>query len=455
MRMINNALTGANAAQVALNAASQNIANVMTPGYSRQGVVLTTRQPGGGDPLSPGYGVEVSAVRRFSDDYKNLMQWQAGSNLGALSAAQPYYAQLEQVLGTAGTSLSGGFDKFFAALNAASLDSGVMREQVLREADALAQRFNNLDGVLASQLDAIREQRNATVTQINSLTGNLAELNLKLAAGRAQGINVSGLEDERDRQIDALSALVEVKVLEVSDGSKTISLSNGLPLVAAGEAARLSNESHADGSQTLKLAFAQDKYAMPGGELGGQLGGLNQFEKDVARPMVAKVRVLAGELATRVNEQLAKGFDMNGQPGKPLFVFDPGAASGVLRTSGLKSAELGFSGDKDKPGNNDNLRTLIEVKSQTFDLAGVGQVTLGDAYSQMLGQLAVASQQNKGGLDTAKVIRAEAEKNWQGTSGVNRDEEAINLIEFQKMYQANMKVISVANQLFDSTLAIL
>ncbi|XLM21863.1 flagellar hook-associated protein FlgK, partial [Chromobacterium piscinae] len=86
---------------------------------------------------------------------------------------------------------------------------------------------------------------------------------------------------------------------------------------------------------------------------------------------------------------------------------------------------------------------------------GIGQVTLGDAYSQMIGHLAIASQQNKSGLDTANVIRAESEKNWQGTSGVNRDEEAVSLIEFQKMYQANMKVISVANQLFESTLAIL
>ncbi|MEO3959812.1 flagellar basal body rod C-terminal domain-containing protein, partial [Chromobacterium piscinae] len=75
--------------------------------------------------------------------------------------------------------------------------------------------------------------------------------------------------------------------------------------------------------------------------------------------------------------------------------------------------------------------------------------------SQMIGHLAISSQANKAGLATANVIRAEAEKNWHATSGVQRDEEAVSLIEFQKMYQANMKVIAVANQLFESTLAIL
>jgi flagellar hook-associated protein 1 FlgK len=455
MRMIDNALTGAQAAQVALNTASQNIANQQTPGYSRQGVALATQTPGLGDPNSAGYGVSVASVRRFSDDYKNLQQWQAGSHVGALSAAQPYFSQLEKVMGSDGSSLSAGFDKFFAALNAASLDSNTMRDQVVREAGSLAQRFNNLYGVLTSQQAAIAEQRSATLTQINSATANLATLNQKLIAARAQGINTSGLEDERDRQIDALASLVEVRVVAQPDGGKSISLTNGLPLVSGDSAATLSSEAQPDGSQQLKLAFGTEKYAMPGGDLGGQLGGLNQFEVQVLRPAQEQVRALAGELASRVNGQLAKGYDMNGQSGKPLFQFDPGAAHGLLQTTGIGAADLGFSADPAKPGNNDNLQQILAIRQQRFALSGIGQVTLGDAYSQMIGHLAIASQQNKSGLDTANVIRAESEKNWQGTSGVNGDEEAVSLIEFQKMYQANMKVISVANQLFESTLAIL
>ncbi|UTH72874.1 flagellar hook-associated protein FlgK [Chromobacterium sp. IIBBL 290-4] len=455
MRMINNALTGTQAAQVALNTASQNIANLKTPGYSRQGVVFATQLPGTGDPNSAGYGVNVAEVRRFSDDYKNLLQWQAGSQLGEQSAARPYFSQLEQVMGSQGSSLSVGFDKFFAALNAASLDSNTMRDQVVREAGALAQRFNNLHGVLTSQLAAIAEQRNATLTQMNSAAANLGKLNEKLIAARAQGINTSGLEDERDRQIDQLASLVEVRVVAQPDGGKNVTLTNGLPLVAGDSVATLSSETQPDGSQQLKLAFGTEKYTMQGGQLGGQLGGLNQFETDMLRPVIDQVRTLAGELANKVNTQLAKGFDMKGQPGKPLFVFDAGAAHGLLQTTGLQAADLGFSGDKDKPGNNDNLQQLIALKQQTLPLAGIGQVTLGDAYSQMIGHLAIASQQNKSALDTSGVIRAEAEKNWQSSAGVNRDEEAVNLIEFQKMFQANMKVISVANQLFESTLAIL
>jgi flagellar hook-associated protein 1 FlgK len=69
-----------------------------------------------------------------------------------------------------------------------------------------------------------------------------------------------------------------------------------------------------------------------------------------------------------------------------------------------------------------------------------------------VGKLGVLSQQNKSSLATADTVRMQAEQDWQSTSGVNQDEEAVNLVEYQKMYQANMKVMSVANSLFDTIL---
>jgi flagellar hook-associated protein 1 FlgK len=82
-------------------------------------------------------------------------------------------------------------------------------------------------------------------------------------------------------------------------------------------------------------------------------------------------------------------------------------------------------------------------------------VLLSDADTQLVGKLAVDSQQNKGALQTSQTLRDQAVDDWQATSGVNEDEEAVNLVEYQRMYQANMKVVSVANTLFDATLAMM
>jgi flagellar hook-associated protein 1 FlgK len=88
-------------------------------------------------------------------------------------------------------------------------------------------------------------------------------------------------------------------------------------------------------------------------------------------------------------------------------------------------------------------------------VTGLGTVLLGDADTQLVGKLAVNSQQNKSALGTYPDLRDQAEADWQSTSGVNQDEEAVNLVEYQNMYQANMKVMSVANALFDATLAMM
>jgi len=67
----------------------------------------------------------------------------------------------------------------------------------------------------------------------------------------------------------------------------------------------------------------------------------------------------------------------------------------------------------------------------------------------------MSSQQNQSSLSTAQTVRNQAQATWQSTSGVNNDEEATNLVQYQQMYQSNMKVIEVANQLFDATLSMI
>jgi flagellar hook-associated protein 1 FlgK len=146
---------------------------------------------------------------------------------------------------------------------------------------------------------------------------------------------------------------------------------------------------------------------------------------------------------------------MTNATGKPLFVYNTGSTSSMLQVaSGFQTSDLAFSADG-MPGDTGNLQKLVDIKNQALTLTGLGSVLLSDTDTQLVGQLAVNSQQNKGALDTAQTMRDQAMADWQSTSGVNQDEEAVNLVEYQNMYQANMKVMSVANALFDATLAMM
>ena len=452
MSILNNALSGAVASQLALSASSQNIANLQTKGYTRQSALLNAVAPAAGSSQA-GNGVRVTALMRFSDSYKTQQMWRSASDLGAHSQTQPYLTQLEQVMGDDTASLSSGIDGFFAALNSvAGVDptSTPLRQQVVTAAGLLAQRFNSMNNVYNAQLQSVRQQRSALVDSANTAIASIASLNAQIANANATGSNASALIDARDQAIDSLASQMGLEVSDQPDGTRNVSLKTGQSLVLGGIAGKLAVSGGA--AQTFSLTFAGTTFDLDTTRAGGQLGGLSTYEQDTLLPLQQGVADMAQQIAQKVNDQLQAGYAMDGTPGKPLFVYNPGNTSNMLQVAdGYQTSDLAFSGDG-TAGDTGNLQKLVAIKSQTITMAKIGNVMISDADTQLVGRLAVDSQQNKGALTTAQTMRNQAVADWQSTSGVNQDEEAVHLVEYQNMYQANMKVMSVANALFDATL---
>ena len=455
MSIMNNALSGALASQLALSASSQNIANLQTKGYTRQSALLTAVAPSSGSG-GAGNGVSVSSLLRFSDDYKTQQLWRTNSQLGEASQTQPYMTQLEKVMGDDESNLSSGIDTFFAALNAvAGVDptSTPLRQQVVSTANQMAERFNSLNNVFSAQMQSIRQQRSALVDSANSSIATIASLNTQIASGNAAGNNVSSLIDARDQAIDSLANQMAIEVSDQGDGSRNVSLKTGQSLVLGGIAGTLSAEGTSD--QVFKLNIAGSSFTLDPTKAGGQLGGLSSYVQDTLKPMQQGVAEIAKTIADKVNATLTTGYTSGTTLGKPLFVFNAAGSSNMLQVAdNFQTADLAFSGDG-TPGDTGNLQKLVDIKNQSITTATLGTVLIGDADTQLVGKLAVQSQQNKTALSTAQSMRDQADADWQSTSGVNQDEEAVNLVEYQNMYQANMKVMSVANALFDATLAMM
>ena len=447
-----NALSGALAAQAALNTVSQNIANSQTKGYTRQGVLLQALASDAG-VNSAGNGVQVGALLRFSDSYKSQQMWRANSDLGQRSQTQPYLTQLEKVMADKTSSISYGVDNFFKALNAAAVDptSTPLRQQVITMADSMSQQINSIYNLTSNQLISANQQRSTLLPSLNESLASIAALNQKIIQVGSAGTNTSALIDQREQLIDKVSSQVAVEVINNPDGSASISLKAGQPLVVGDMAATL-NFSTLSGTQTLELTFAGTTFKLDDTKVGGQLGGLGDFMQNTLKPLQVSIAEIAQQMSSMVNTQLNAGQTAPGVPGKDLFVYNPASATGLLGIDPtFKAADLAFSSDG-TPGDSGNLQLLVNIKSQPITLTSLGSVLLNDADTQVVGKLAVDSQQNQSLLKTATTIRQQSEDDWKSTSAVNRDEEAINLIEYQNMYQANMKVISVANNLFDATL---
>lgn len=454
MDMITIGYSGANTAQVELNVTAQNTANAMTDGYTRQVAVISSIGASSGSMNSAGNGVQVDSIRRVSNQYQVNQVWYAASDNGYYSTQQEYLTQLETVLSDENSSLSGGFDNFFAALNEAttSPDDSALRQQVISEAGALSLRINNTLSYIDSQSGEIASQEQAMVEQVNTLTSGIASYNQQIADAEANGDNASALYDARDQMVEQLSSIMDVQVSIDDKGNYNVTLQNGQPLVSGQQSSTIALETNADGSQSMSLTFAGTTSSMTS-DTGGSLGALFDYQNQVLSPLSDSINSMASQFADAVNTQLAQGYDLNGNPGEPLFIYDANDANGPLTVNpDLSADELAFSSSPDESGNSDNLQALIAISSEPLEIDNFGTVTVGEACSTIISDIGIYSQQNQTEAQAASTVYAEAQNQQSNISGVSMDEEAVNLITYQQIYEANLKVISTGAEIFDSVL---
>ncbi len=164
------------------------------------------------------------------------------------------------------------------------------------------------------------------------------------------------------------------------------------------------------------------------------------------------VQGMAESVATLFNDQLGQGYDLNGNPGKPLFVFDPNNPAGMLTVTDLQPEEIALSGDPDEVGNGDNLKALIDLRNKPVDIPGLGNMSLNDGAASIVSTIGIASRKSQTETDAATAVYEQAQNQRDNLSAVNQDEEAINLQTYMQAYQSNMKVIATGNQIFSDLL---
>lgn len=440
MSMLNIGLSGLAASQIALNVTAQNTANVNVAGYSRQEALLNSRSSGSFGRLDVGLGVAVGSLRRVADDYIAAQLWRVTSQRGFNESFDEYIGQAEQLVGSDALSINLGMDSFFAALDGAAEEpqSIAPRQQIVSSANALSRRFNQLASSLQLQSTQLDGQLDASVTQINTLAKQIADLNTKIRDLNARGGNTAQLEDQRDQTVKTLSTLAAVKVTRQADSTLSIGLAQGQPLVLAGEAAKLSRLGTA-----LNVNLSGQNFPVAGNP-GGTLGGLIEYRDSTLIPAQQKLDAMAVKLADDFNAQLAAGTDINAPrtAGAPLFTYDPtNPAGSIAIVAGYKAEDLAFGAAAAGVGDNSNLLRLLALKDGNYS-----------AFSGLLGELAIRSSQSQAELAASEQLVTEIQAKRDAVSGVNLDEENANMMKYLQSYQANAKVIGAADEIFNTLL---
>jgi len=218
--------SGINAYQRALATVSNNIANATTEGYSRQDVTISANSPRrvGTDYL--GTGAVLGGVRRLYDAFVDLNLRSSNSELQAQMPVVTYVNRLIDVMGDQSIGLTTALNQFFKAGRDLATDpaSTVQRSNFLRNADALASRFRELDGQFELLDNETRQAVNSNIGKINSLTAQIAQLNKQLTRHSSESEQPAELLDQRDKLLRELSTLTGIKTRFEQNGAVLVSV---------------------------------------------------------------------------------------------------------------------------------------------------------------------------------------------------------------------------------------
>ena len=440
------------AAQVGVNTAGNNIANVSTPGYSRQQVVQTV--------AASGQGTQVAEVQRVYSDYlgKQLI-----SSQSANSQLQAQYSQIQpidQLLSDSTTAgLGPALQNFFNGLQdlAASPADPVARQALLADAEALSAGFNDLSGRLEEVGQSLNQQISSSVEQVNNSAQRLADLNqaIQSSTNLNDGKPANELVDQRNQLVSDLSKQIKVTVSE-QGGQFNLFIGNGQPLVLGSKPYSLQTVASKTDPKRTEVAYGDGTPMKADDFAGGALGGLLEFRDQTLVPTQNALGRIAMGLASGMNAQHREGTTLGNQAGGDFFSLPDtsteATAAGAIRLAITDVKDIAAATKGSAVGDNGNLLKMIDLQSAKV-LDGNTR-SYQSAYVQLVGQVGSKTRELEVTSTASEQIQTQAERSLQGVAGVNLDEEAANLIRYQQSYQAAGKVIQLAKQLFDTVLSI-
>ncbi|MDC6110345.1 flagellar hook-associated protein FlgK [Serratia rubidaea] len=544
--LINTAMSGLNAAQVALSTVSNNISNYNVAGYNRQTAILA--QNGGMGTMAGfiGNGVTVTSVNREYNQFITNQLRGAQSQAGAHNAYYEKISQIDNLLADKTNNVSTNMQDFFKSLQNVVNNAGddASRNTVLGKANGLVNQIGNADKYLRDLDAGVNQQLSESAVQINNYSQQIAKLNDEITRLRgSSGSEPNALLDQRDQLVTELNQIVNVQVTQQDGDAYTVSFANGLTLVQGSNTYQVEAVPSSDDPARLTLGYNRGNGAseIPTGQItGGSVSGVLKFRSEALDGARNQLGQLVLAMADSFNQQHRAGFDIHGEPGGDFFSFSGGrvvensrnggnaelsvsytdtgkvqasdyrvefdgsnwqvtrlsdnvkvnATAGTdadgkptLEFEGLRigidgtankndsftvkpvsdvagnlkvaisdAGKLAAAGSEDGgSGDNDNVKKLNDLQTQKLV---DGKATLSGAYASLVsnvGNQTAAAKTNS--VAQGNIVKQLTEQQ-QSVSGVNLDEEYGELLRFQQYYMANAQVIQTASSMFDALLSI-
>ena len=473
--------SGLYAANTWLNITANNISNEQTKGYSRQ---TATQQAS--RPLRVyqrygqlGSGVEVSNISRVRDEYYDVKYWLNNCKQGDSSTRAYYLTQIEDYFADDGVS---GFTTEFGGLynsleelskNPADLSA---RSSMLNYAQNFLEYMTTIRTNLQNTQADINAEISSNVDQINALAKEIAIINKQINVIELQGANANTLRDKRALLLDELSSIVEVDTNEVtySNGKSEFyvticgkSLVNNYDCFTLEVVAR---EDKADSDDLVGLYDIQWSYGESfNPATSGTTGTLaalirlrdgNNYIPEENNPhsepiafkgipyYINEVEKFLEELTSTLNDIHSVGVNLYDKSTAdiPLFIHtddDRYIVNPDVLNDPAKMATSTYG------TNNISAKDVINELVASKDLRNFDGGTAKEALNTIITELSIDSKKAQDNERNYTNFNTLIQNQRLSIMGVDKDEEAMNLVKYQEAYDLSAKVIQIMSEVYD------
>lgn len=475
--------------QTAMNVVSNNIANANTPGYSRQSIQLKTSssypQPIVGTQTLPGTfgtGVEIESITRTRDSFLDAQYRVEASTYGHYQQKQWAMENVEGILAEpSDAGILSKIDQFFSAAQDLSLnpESLSVRTSFVQQAVDLSVVMNQQ----AAQLQELREtlvgnegdltsvqqsKLGMYTVEVNSKLESLAHVNSEIITLKGNGVEPNDLLDTRDKILDDLSKLIPITIIENTNGSVNVSLGANALVTGAVVDNTLSVQNSGNINDPADVLLSGPPIVNVNADINsGICGGLlemggNDPTKITVYDMIQNLDTLASEIATQINALQAGGRHIDSATGQlvtsagtfpDLFIGGPPITAGniavdqnLIDDPNRVSAAL-ITAANDEVGSSGQVLAMAQLRNAAF--AALGNATFNGFQSSNVSALGVQAKSVDDFVDSQGTLVNQIDLRRESVSGVSIDEELVDLIRYQRAFEASSRVMSTMNDILD------
>ena len=427
--------------QRALDVTGHNVANVNTPGFTRQEVVLASVPPPGSlsrfaTPLLAGGGVRVASLRQARDVFLDRQLRQARQSSAEWQARADFWSQVEAVFPEpSDVGLGELLARFWNAWQEVSLnpESLAARTSLVQQAQVLTDALRQA----AQRLDQVRQHLDAVATghveRVNQIARELASVNVQIARLEVSGQAALDLRDHREQLLAELEELADVTYSEADTGELLVYLQGRELVGPGGRSTEIAVGLGPGGLHT---------FTWPDGEgLVVRRGALSAVvgERDTQVPeLQGRLDRVAQSLIEQVNDLHDDGYDLDGNPGGPFFQGTDARTIRVAFQDPRRVAAAGSWGGDGEPGNGDVARRIAQLR---------GSDAIDGEYRTLVAEVGVRSQEARRQVAYQELLADQVRLRREATSGVSLDEEMTNMIRFQHAYDAAARMVRTVDEM--------